>query len=402
VKSTGRRRLRGLIGLLHNRYRTHGGEERAVEDLAWLIPRELGEEVVRIERDSASQSSARAAAGLLRGGLDAEAVGAAVRRDGLRVVHAHNLLPGFGWRALAAARAAGARTVLHLHNYRLVCANGVCFTGGEDCTRCHGRRTWPGVVHGCRGARAEEPVYAVALALWQRRLASVVDQFVVPSAAALARLRELGAPVGDAVVVPSVQREFAERSSAGAGEYVLYAGRVAAEKGVWDAVAACERAGLPLVVAGDGPELEALRGHAAARGAPLTARTHAPGCSTAVSASLTVRGRVDERELAALRARAGAAIVPSRYHEILPLAALEAMAAGLPVVATAAGGLVDAVPAESLAPPGDIAALADRLTALFKNVAAGDHALARARERHAPSVIAAQLRAVYDGRTARA
>ena len=51
-----------------------------------------------------------------------------MRRTGARVVHAHNVQPTFGWRALAAARAAGARVVLHLHNYRLVCAVGTCFT----------------------------------------------------------------------------------------------------------------------------------------------------------------------------------------------------------------------------------------------------------------------------------
>ena len=69
----------------------------------------------------------------------------AVRRTNARIVHAHNLHPTFGWRALAAARAAGARVVLHLHQYRLVCAIGVCFRDGQECTRCHGRNTLPGV-----------------------------------------------------------------------------------------------------------------------------------------------------------------------------------------------------------------------------------------------------------------
>ncbi len=49
----------------------------------------------------------RAALGLLRGGLDPDEVQRAVRAHGARVVHAHNLQPAFGWRALAAARAAG-------------------------------------------------------------------------------------------------------------------------------------------------------------------------------------------------------------------------------------------------------------------------------------------------------
>ena len=185
-----------MILLLHNRYRVPGGEERAVEDLAWLIREHLGEEVEVLERDSSALSQREAAEGLLRGGLAPEEVGEAVRRTGARVVHAHNVNPTLGWRALAAARAAGARVVLHLHNYRLVCAVGTCFTHGEDCTRCHGRNTLPGVRLNCRGGSpAESAAYAASLALWQDRLAAQADRFLVPSAFALRRLRELGAPV---------------------------------------------------------------------------------------------------------------------------------------------------------------------------------------------------------------
>ncbi|MDX6680018.1 MAG: hypothetical protein QOG94_57, partial [Solirubrobacteraceae bacterium] len=158
-----------MILFLHNRYRTTGGEERAVDDLLWLVREQLDEDAELLARDSGDLGRGRAAAGLLRGGLSPEEVGHAVRRSGARVVHAHNLHPSLGWRALAAARAAGARTVLHLHNYRLVCAVGTCFTRGADCTRCHGRDTRPGVRLNCRGTGAEAAVYGAALALWQRR-----------------------------------------------------------------------------------------------------------------------------------------------------------------------------------------------------------------------------------------
>jgi len=365
-----------VILLLHNRYRTLGGEERAVADLAWLIETELGEPAEVLERDSAALSAGRAAAGLLRGGLDPGEVADAVRRTGARVVHAHNVNPAFGWRALAAARSAGARVVLHLHNYRLVCANGICFTHGEDCTRCQGRHTWPGVELNCRGgSRAESLVYAAALARWQRRLAGCVDHFVVPSAFALSRLRELRAPVGEAVtVVASVQRDIAAASGAEDGEFVLFAGRVAEEKGVLDAVAAARVAGLPIVVAGDGPALERVR-----------------------ALGVEAPGRLEPGALAALRRRAAVAIVPSRYSEILPLAALEAMAAGTPVVATRSGGLVEAVPEEGLAPVGDVPALAERLRVLWRDADAGERALGRVRELSAPPRVAARLRAVYDG-----
>jgi glycosyltransferase involved in cell wall biosynthesis len=363
-----------VILLLHNRYRVPGGEERAVDDLEWLVRSQLGEDVTRVERDSAALSERDAALGLLRGGLRPAEVADAVRRSGARVVHAHNVNPAFGWRALAAAREAGARVVLHLHNYRLVCANGICFTRGEDCTRCHGRRTWPGVRLNCRGgSRAESAIYGAALATWQERLCAQVDAFVVPSTFALARLRELGAPVGERVhVVASVQRSIADAAAPAAGGPVLFAGRVAREKGVFDAIAACREAGLDLVIAGDGPALAEVR-----------------------AAGADVVGRLEPAALSELRARCSAAIVPSRYEEILPLAALEAMAAGLPVVATRSGGLPEVVPEEGLAPVGDVAGLAERLRALAGDAAAGGRALDAVRAACAPDRVAERYREIY-------
>ena len=102
-------------------------------------------------------------------------------------------------------------------------------------------------------------------------------------------------------------------------------------------------------------------------------------------------------ELAALRRDAAVAVVPSRYAEILPLAALEAMAAGLPVVAAHAGGLAETVPAAGAIRP---ATSPRSPTASRRSVAEpmrARPALAAARERFAPSVIAAQLRRVYGG-----
>ena len=143
-----------------------------------------------------------------------------------------------------------------------------------------------------------------------------------------------------------------------------------------DAIAACRIAGVPLVVAGDGPEASALR---------------------ATGGDVRFTGRVDAAELARLREGAAVALVPSRYQEILPLAALEAMAAGLPVVASRTGGLPEIVPRAGLHPPGDPAAMAERIRALWGDAAAGEAALAVARERTAPAAVAAALRPIYDG-----
>jgi len=368
-----------VILFLHNRYRVPGGEERVVEDLAWLVREHLGEDAEVLERDSAALGRAKAAAGMLAGGLEPGEVAAAVRRTGARVVHAHNVNPSLGWRALAAARGAGARVVLHLHNYRLVCAVGTCFNAhGHDCVRCQGRDTRPGVRLACRGSASEAVVYAAALAAWQRRLVGQVDALVVPSAFAVERLRALRAPIDGVPVhiVPQVQRRFAEHSAAAAGEHALVAARLSAEKGVDIAVEACERAGLPLVVAGDGPDADAVRARAGDR--------------------VRFVGQVSADEVAALRARAALAIVPSRCAEVMPLAAVEAMAAGVPVVATTMGGLPELVgdPA-GLAAPDDPTELAAAALARFGDARAGEDGLRRVRALSAPAVVAARLAEVY-------
>ena len=96
--------------ILHNRYRGPGGEERSVAEIATLL-RGRGHAVEVLERDSAELSGAsgqlRAAAGMLAGGLAPGEVAEAVRRTGADVVHAHNVYPLLGSRALAAARRRG-------------------------------------------------------------------------------------------------------------------------------------------------------------------------------------------------------------------------------------------------------------------------------------------------------
>ncbi len=369
-----------MILFLHNRYRTTGGEERTVEDLLWLVRERLGEPAELLARGSTDIGRPRAAMGLLRGGLTPGDVARAVRLGGARVVHAHNLHPTFGWRALADARAAGARVVLHLHQYRLVCAIGVCFTRGAECTRCHGRNTLPGVRLNCRSSLPEAAAYGAALALWQRRLVEQADALIVPSAFARERLRALGAPLPwDRVhVLPPPVRALGERSSAASGSYALVVSRLAPEKGVDVAIEACRLAGLPLVVAGDGPEREALQ------------RLASP-------ADVRFTGYVDDAELARLRAGAAIALVPSRSAETFGMAAAEAMALGLPVAASRVGALPELVEDDALVAPGDAAALAAAIGRLAGERLDGERGRARINAICAPEIVARELARIYEG-----
>jgi glycosyltransferase involved in cell wall biosynthesis len=377
--------------VVHNRYRIEGGEERSVE-LQLQAFRRAGVEHALLERRSAEVGSAAAARALLRGGHQEADVAAAVRELGAGVVHVHNMLPLIGPRGLAAAREAGAAVVLHLHNLRLFCAIGVASRDGGPCFRCHHRLTLPGLVLNCRGSLPEAAVYAAALALHQPAVLSAVDRFIAPSRYAAGQLALLGLRRERLEVLPHYlpADSFVQRSRAHAGRYALVASRLSVEKGIDTAIEAVAAAGVPLRIAGDGPAATEL--------ADLARRLHAP---------VELLGRLRRDELGDALAGAGALLMPSRYHEFSPYAALEAMAAGVPVLASRMGGLPELIGEERCLPANDPAALAERLTRLWEDPgrrqAEGEALLASARSAHSEERFVRDLLGLYErlaGRTA--
>jgi glycosyltransferase involved in cell wall biosynthesis len=370
--------------VVHNRYRVEGGEERSVALQLRALSR-AGIDHALFERRSSQATRRAAALALVRGGRDEDELASAVRGLGADVAHVHNMLPLIGPRGLAAARASGARVVLNLHNVRLFCAIGVASRDGGPCFRCHGRLTLPGLVLNCRGSLPEAAAYAAGLALHQPTAFEAVDRFVAPSAYAVGQLAKLGVPHERLEILPHYlpAEAFAERSRAAEGSYALVASRLSEEKGIDVAIGGAARAGVPLKIAGEGP--------AAAELARLAQRT---------GADVELLGRVERARMPGLLAGAGALLMPSRYHEFSPFAALEAMAAGVPVLATRMGGLP-----ELLGPAGCVAlndpdALAERLGELWgdpgRRSAEGDALLARARERHSEERYTRNLLDLYE------
>ena len=134
-----------------------------------------------------------------------------------------------------------------------------------------------------------------------------------------------------------------------------------------------------------------------------------------MSFEVSFRGRLDEHGVASALREADAAVVPSLVHEAFPLVVLEALAAGVPPLATDAGGLsavLDEIvpvlgplgPLLRLPPPEqDLAGqLPVRLAQLLQHVRAPSvhdvPGLCRslAEERYSWSVVVSQLEALYE------
>ena len=374
--------------VLHNRYRVQGGEERAVE-LHVEALRQAGVTHRELVRDSAETGRLRVAGAMLRGGDDPDEVARAVRDVAATVVHAHNMQPLFGPRSLAAAREEGAKVVLHLHNFRLFCAIGVSFRLGQPCFRCHHGRTIPGLVLNCRDSLPEAAVYAAGLWRQYPQVLDVVDRFLAPSSYSVGQLVRLGVPAERIEALPHYlpDEAIASESRAHEGAFALVSGRLSPEKGVEVAIEAAGLAGVPLRVAGDGPSAAALAEKARRASAPVE-----------------MLGRVPSSVLADLRRQAAVVLVPSRSDESFGLSALEAMGAGVPVIATCGGALTELVGAQRCVPRDDTAAMADRLRELWLDPglrrAEGDELISRVREHYGRERFTRELLDLYSRVTA--
>lgn len=114
---------------------------------------------------------------------------------------------------------------------------------------------------------------------------------------------------------------------------IIYAGRLVKEKGVQvllEALQICVNRGHParLVICGDGNYREALERQIEV---------------SDLRQYVDFRGELDKEELSHALHEADIAVVPSLWYETFGRAAAEAMAAGLPVIATDAGGIEDVV-----------------------------------------------------------
>lgn len=354
------------IAIVHSRYRTAApsGENRVVDQEAAALAAD-GHEVIRFQRHSdeiegwPAARKAMLPASVVWNGAARRELRSVLRAHRPDVVHIHNTFPLLSASVLYACKDVGVPAVATIHNYKLACASGDFFRDGAVCHSCADGLPAAAVRHGCyRGSRVATAPVALSIAAHRGAWRSLVAAYVCISASQRDLLRGVGLPAERVFVrhnmIPprSVPRSEPQ-------PVVVYAGRLDAAKGLpvlmagWDHyLQANDSPGLRLVIAGSGPLDDEVAAWAAAR------------------PSVRMAGQLDPGACAETMAAARAVILPSAWEETFGLAAVEAMALGVPPVAAGHGSFpelitdgVDGV----LFRPGDPLSLATVLTAADTN-----------------------------------
>jgi glycosyltransferase involved in cell wall biosynthesis len=281
-----------------------------------------------------------------------EAVLDRVRPD---VVHLHNIYHQLSPSILRPIKRRGIRTVMTLHDYKLACPTYQFLDNGKICEACVPGKFRHAALKACNGSRSASALAAVELTLHTVLGAyKPVDVFICPSDFMLRKMREAKVFPERLTHIPHFcdLAQIEQATAPGAG--VLFAGRLSSEKGVDTLIdaAALLPEGIPVTIAGDGPDMRELQARAERAG---------------VSDRVTFAGRLPSGELHRRMRDAAVVVAPSRWYENQPMVVLEAFGAARPVIATNLGGfpelITDGVTGR-LVKHDDPTALAHALTAL--------------------------------------
>ncbi|WP_084517328.1 glycosyltransferase family 4 protein [Desulfatiglans anilini] len=340
--------------LLHNQYGAISGEEHALRAIAGMLE-ENAHQVSWFLRSSAGIEGIRGKVRAFYSGIHSHGAAQALRlflsEHPVDAALVQNLYPFLSPSILKVLREFAIPIIMRCPNYRLFCPNGLHLCHGEVCERCLGGKEYWCVIRNCEDDLFKSLGYALrnAAARISRRIVDHVDMFVVLSEFQRQRFIQGGIAPERLAVVPNVAPLSAKPSSSDPGVLVSFVGRISAEKGIEDFVAAAERLPeVPFALAGNYDQM--------------------PGLPDKSPKNVCWMGFLTGSALDEFYRRSRILVFPGRCFEGFPNVIASAMAAGKPVIASRLGAVREIVDHEKtglLVEPRNVSELAGSIQRLY-------------------------------------
>lgn len=245
------------------------------------------------------------------------------------IVHFNNINFQLTPSVICAGAECGVPMVQTVHDVQMLCPNHMMmeYHSKKLCEDCMGKKSkWPCVKKRCiHGSLPKSLIGAVEGTLYEcSPVYDKIHRFICPSAFLEEKLLNVPRFRGKTVMLHNFLSKVSDAGGAPKGDYVLYFGRLAEEKGIDRILEACRLLpDIPFVIAGGGP-LEDL-------------------CQNCTLPNVKYVGFKTGKELEKLVAGALFTLHLSIWYENCPLALLESQSLGTPVLCNRIGGIPELV-----------------------------------------------------------
>ncbi len=245
------------------------------------------------------------------------------------IAHAHCIYHHLSPSVLSLLHERGIPTVMTAHDLKLACPAYKMLNRHGICEKCRYGNVSHVIRNRCihnslpaSSLVAVESAVHKAFGLYTKNL----DRVVTPSLFFREKLMEWGWPADKLIYIPNFLDCSRYTPNYKPGNYFLYFGRLAPEKGVDTLILAAIQAGVRLQIAGTGPYEKELK---------KLAIKH--------DGKISFLGYCSGDKLWTLIREARAIVLPSQWYENAPISILEAYASGKPVIGARIGGIPEMV-----------------------------------------------------------
>src|SRR5690554_372612 len=240
------------------------------------------------------------------------------------ILHVHNYKFVITPSIFKAAKDRGIKTVLTLHNYRLMVPCGNFMTKeGNVCERCMTQSPTNILVRRCAQGSIVKSYLQYRLFTKTKKqlnqLTGLVDRFIVLSDFAKKKLTQTGVSYKSIIIKPNFIHPTNTNIVQNKVERAVFLGRLSFEKGILKLIENWKYINYPLYIIGTGPLESKIRN------------------KVKNNSNIMLLGNTENEEVKSFLAASALMIFPSTLYEGMPMTILEAMSVGVPVIASDLG-----------------------------------------------------------------
>lgn len=309
------------IAQIHNKYKEIGGEDIVVEREKKLL-QEAGHDVVQYFVSNndiiSTKEKIYTSLSICYSLKFKKKVSAFLERELPDVVHVHNFLPILSPSVFFAASQLNIPLVLTIHNFRLLCINGLLYRNNKTCENCISKKVpIDGIKYGCYQNSKVISIFPTIsnsihtfMKTWQLKIDKVI--FLSEFSKGVFSRSHISFRPEQMNVKPNFLEDkgFLYDKQ----DYFLYVGRISEEKGILTVIESFLDSGKTIKIAGTGPLQEKVLAYS---------KTHK---------NIIYLGFQEQQQLKDLYLHAKATIFASKMYEGLGLVVIESFSFGTPVI----------------------------------------------------------------------